>query len=255
MSDKTLTLHEKLMHIQEELKAPKNLRNNFGGYNYRNAESILEALKPLLVKYGATVTITDTIEEIGGRIYVKATATIWDNTAAEVKIETSGMTMRETGKIEVNAYAREAETKKGMDDAQVTGATSSYARKYALNGLFLLDDTEDVDSEAYQKSAREPQSVPQASSNKTTPKAKPKAQSKPQASSQPAPAPQPQPQQPTDPEIDTARKELRDFMKANGIDNSIIVPACGLGPHSSAQDYRDALDYAKNLVRLMGGEQ
>lgn len=252
MSDKTLTLHEKLMHIQEELKAPKNLRNNFGGYNYRNAESILEALKPLLVKYDATVTITDTIEEIGGRIYVKATATIWDNTAAEVKIETSGMTMRETGKIEVNAYAREAETKKGMDDAQVTGATSSYARKYALNGLFLLDDTEDIDSEAYQKAAREPQSVPQASSNKTTPKAKPKAQSKPQASSQPAPEPTPQQ---IDPEIAAARSELRDFMKANGIDNSIIVPACGLGPHSSAQDYRDALDYAKNLVRLMGGEQ
>lgn len=236
-----MTLREKLMHIQEELKAPKNLRNNFGGYNYRNAESILEALKPLLVKYGATVTITDTIEEIGGRIYVKATATIYDSNASAMPIG-------------VEAFAREAETKKGMDDAQVTGATSSYARKYALNGLFLLDDTEDVDSEAYQKAAREPQSVPQASSNKTTPKAKPKAQSKPQGATQPAPAPQPQPQ-PTDPEIDTVRKELRDFMKANGIDNSIIVPACGLGPQSSAQDYRDALDYAKNLVRLMGGEQ
>lgn len=236
-----LTLHEKLMHIQHELKAPKNLRNNFGGYNYRNAESILEALKPLLVKYGATVTITDTIEDIGGRIYVKATATIYDSNASAMPIG-------------VEAYAREAETKKGMDEAQITGATSSYARKYALNGLFLLDDTEDVDSEAYQKAAREPQSVPQASSNKTTPKAKPKAQSKPQGATQPTLAPQPQPQ-PTDPEIDTARKELRDFMKANGIDNSIIVPACGLGPHSSAQDYRDALDYAKNLVRLMGGEQ
>lgn len=236
-----LTLHEKLMHIQHELKAPKNLRNNFGGYNYRNAESILEALKPLLAKYGATVTITDTIEDIGGRIYVKATATIYDSNASAMPIG-------------VEAYAREAETKKGMDEAQITGATSSYARKYALNGLFLLDDTEDVDSEAYQKAAREPQSVPQASSNKTTPKAKPKAQSKPQGATQPTPAPQPQPQ-PTDPEIDMARKELRDFMKANGIDNSIIVPACGLGPHSSAQDYRDALDYAKNLVRLMGGEQ
>lgn len=238
--NKTLTLHEKLMHIQHELKAPKNLRNNFGGYNYRNAESILEALKPLLVKYGATVTITDTIEDIGGRIYVKATASFYGTDSS--------------APVEVTAYAREAETKKGMDDAQVTGATSSYARKYALNGLFLLDDTEDVDSEAYQKATREPQSVPQASSNKTTPKAKPKAQSKPQGATQPAPAPQPQPQ-PTDPEIDTARKELRDFMKANGIDNSIIVPACGLGPHSTAQDYRDALDYAKNLVRLMGGEQ
>lgn len=242
-----MTLREKLMHIQEELKAPKNLRNNFGGYNYRNAESILEALKPLLAKYGATVTITDTIEEIGGRIYVKATASIWD-------IERKDVANINNIPIGVEAFAREAETKKGMDEAQITGATSSYARKYALNGLFLLDDTEDVDSEAYQKAAREPQSVPQASSNKTTPKAKPKAQSKPQGATQPTPAPQPQPQ-PTDPEIDTARKELRDFMKANGIDNSIIVPACGLGPQSSAQDYRDALDYAKNLVRLMGGEQ
>lgn len=246
-TEPTMTLREKLMHIQEELKAPKNLRNSFGGYNYRNAESILEALKPLLVKYGATVTITDTIEEIGGRIYVKATAAIWDT-------ERKDVANINNIPISVEAFAREAETKKGMDDAQVTGATSSYARKYALNGLFLLDDTEDVDSEAYQKAAREPQSAPQASSNKTTPKAKPKAQSKPQGATQPAPAPQTQPQ-PTDPEIDTARKELRDFMKANGIDNSIIVPACGLGPHSTAQDYRDALDYAKNLVRLMGGEQ
>ena len=151
-----LTLHEKLMHIQHELKAPKNLRNNFGGDNYRNAESILEALKPLLVKYGATVTITDTIEVIGDRIYVKATASFYgaDSSAP----------------IEVTAYAREAETKKGMDDAQVTGATSSYARKYALNGLFLLDDTQDVDTEAYQKAEKSAQSAPKAKNNKTTPK-------------------------------------------------------------------------------------
>ena len=238
--NKTLTLHEKLMNIQHELKAPKNLRNNFGGYNYRNAESILEALKPLLVKYGATVTITDTIEEIGGRIYVKATATIYDVNNAIVPT------------ISIDAYAREAETKKGMDDAQVTGATSSYARKYALNGLFLLDDTQDVDTEAYQKAERGPQSAPQASSNKTTPKPKAKPQSKPQAAAQPAQAPQPTPQ--PDPEVDAARKELREYMKANEIDNAIVVPACNLGPHSTAQDYREALAYCKNLVRLLGGE-
>lgn len=153
-----MTLHEKLMHIQEELKAPKSLRNNFGGYNYRNAESILEALKPLLVKYNATVTITDTIEDIGGRIYVKATASFYGADAS--------------APMEVTAYAREAETKKGMDDAQVTGATSSYARKYALNGLFLLDDTEDVDSEAYQAQAKpEPQ--------KTAPKKSPAKKAEP----------------------------------------------------------------------------
>lgn len=155
-----MTLKEKLMNIQAELKAPKNLRNNFGGYNYRNAESILEALKPLLVKYKATVTITDTIEVIGDRIYVKATATIYDvenkNNDADIIIAT--------------AYAREADSKKGMDDAQVTGATSSYARKYALNGLFLLDDTQDVDTEAYQKAEKSAQSAQKAKNNKTTPK-------------------------------------------------------------------------------------
>ena len=156
--NKNLTLHEKLMHIQHELKAPKNLRNNFGGYNYRNAESILEALKPLLDKYGATVTITDMIVQVGDRTYVNSTATIYD--------------MDGDAKISVEAYAREAETKKGMDDAQVTGATSSYARKYALNGLFLLDDTEDVDSEAYQAQAKqEPQ--------KTTPKKAPAKKAEP----------------------------------------------------------------------------
>lgn len=250
--NKTLTLNEKLMHIQHELKAPKNLRNNFGGYNYRNAESILEALKPLLVKYGATVTITDTIEDIGGRIYVKATATIWDNAAAEVKIETSGMTMRETGKIEVNAYAREAETKKGMDDAQVTGATSSYARKYALNGLFLLDDTQDVDTEAYQKAERGPQSAPQASSNKTTPKTKAKPQSKPQTATQTAPAPQQAPQ--PDPEVMELRKQLRETMKKYDIDNAVVVTACNLGPNSTADDYRAALEYCESIGGIIGAQ-
>ena len=157
-NDFRMTLKEKLMHIQNELKAPKNLRNNFGGYNYRNAESILEALKPLLDKYGATVTITDMIVQVGERTYVNSTATIYD--------------VDGENKISVEAYAREAETKKGMDDAQVTGATSSYARKYALNGLFLLDDTEDVDSEAYQAQAKqEPQ--------KTTPKKAPAKKTEP----------------------------------------------------------------------------
>lgn len=176
MADKTLSLHEKLMHIQHELKAPKNLHNNFGGYNYRSAESILEALKPLLVKYGATVTITDKIESIGDRIYVKATATILDaEVPATVKMSQGGGEIKETSKLEVTAYAREAETKKGMDDAQVTGATSSYARKYALNGLFLLDDTEDVDSEAYQAQAKQ---EPQKAAPKKAPakKAEPKTE-------------------------------------------------------------------------------
>lgn len=162
-----MTLKEKLMNIQAELKAPKNLKNTFGGYNYRNAESILEALKPLLLKYKATVTITDGIVEIGNRIYVVATATIYDVEAEDTK----------HNEIGVVAYAREADSKKGMDDAQVTGATSSYARKYALNGLFLLDDTKDIDSEEYQ-----------AQASRATAKEKPKPkQSKPaEAKQEPA---------------------------------------------------------------------
>lgn len=140
MAGKELNLREKLVAIQTELKAPKNLYNNFGKYAYRNAEGIQEALKPLEAKYNCFTTLSDEIVEIGGRVYVKATATI-SNTA---EIPES---------ISVTAYAREASEKKGMDDAQVTGATSSYARKYALNGLFLLDDTKDVDSEEYQSQA------------------------------------------------------------------------------------------------------
>lgn len=165
-----MTLKEKLMNIQAELKAPKNLKNTFGGYNYRNAESILEALKPLLVKYKATVTITDTIEVIGDRIYVKATATFHETEESPEKLQPYSY-------LAVEAYAREADSKKGMDDAQVTGATSSYARKYALNGLFLLDDTKDVDSEEYQ-----------AQASRATAKEKPKPkQSKPaEAKQEPA---------------------------------------------------------------------
>lgn len=227
------TLYEKLMHIQHELKAPKNLYNNYGGYNYRNAESILEALKPLLEKYGATVTITDTIEEIGGRIYVKATATIYDAVNSHMPIG-------------VEAYAREAETKKGMDDAQVTGATSSYARKYALNGLFLLDDTQDVDSEAYQKAERSAQNAPKAQGNKTTPKAKAKPQSTPQDAPEPTPEPQPVPAA----KDDEARVELRRVMEEADIDAAIITTTCGIGPTSTHEDYVKALEYAKNLARL-----
>ena len=151
------TLRKKLMHIQAELKAPKNLFNKFGNYSYRNAEGIQEALKPLETKYGVMTILSDSIEEIGGRIYVKATAAIYDVECGE--------------SISVYAYAREAETKKGMDDAQVTGATSSYARKYALNGLFLLDDTKDIDSEEYQTQSKQ-------EANKATSKKAEKAEPK-----------------------------------------------------------------------------
>lgn len=161
MADK-ITLYQKLSRIQAELKAPKNLFNKFGNYSYRNAEGIQEALKPYEVKFGVMVTLSDAIEEINGRVYVKATATIYDTDTSE--------------NISVTAYAREAEIKKGMDDAQVTGATSSYARKYALNGLFLLDDTKDVDSEEYQAQGKQ-------EANKAT--SKPKAKAEPKTETKP----------------------------------------------------------------------
>lgn len=132
-----MKIEQKLAEIQSELKAPKNLRNTFGNYNYRNTETILESVKPLLKVYKCTLTITDTLEVIGDRYYIKATATLFDHGSEQ--------------KLSVSAYAREEENKKGMDSSQVTGATSSYARKYALNGLFLIDDTKDADSDEYQK--------------------------------------------------------------------------------------------------------
>jgi hypothetical protein len=119
-----------LQKIQSELKAPKSQHNSFGNYNYRNCEDILEALKPMLAKYQASVVIRDSIEQIGDRFYIKATASL----------------ICECQEISVSAYAREAQEKKGMDVAQITGATSSYARKYALNGLFAIDDSKDPDA-------------------------------------------------------------------------------------------------------------
>jgi len=124
------SIHEALMNVQKELKAPKSQRNNFGNYNYRSQEDILEAVKPLLADNGLHMFITDEIIQVADRVYVKATVTI-SNGEKE---------------LSVSASARESESKKGMDESQITGATSSYARKYALNGLFLIDDTKDADA-------------------------------------------------------------------------------------------------------------
>lgn len=132
--ESTMNIHQKLQGIQTELKAPKGQTNKFGGYRYRSCEDILTALKPLLAQYTCTLAISDDIVEVGGRVYVKATATL-ASTSSE-----------DDYTINVNGFAREAETKKGMDDAQITGSASSYARKYALNGLFAIDDTKDPDA-------------------------------------------------------------------------------------------------------------
>lgn len=137
-TQKELSFTKKVIRVINELKAPKNLYNSFGKYHYRNAEGIMEAVKPLAAKYDLLPNVSDEIVLIGERYYVKAAATITD------------------GEQEMKAYgyAREAEVKKGQDDSQITGAASSYARKYALNGLYLIDDTKDADTDEYKQNEK-----------------------------------------------------------------------------------------------------
>ena len=134
-----MDLNQKLLLIQGELKAPKGQHNKFGNYNYRSCEDIFEAVKPLLLKQGCTLTVSDELVMIGQRYYIKATATIRSGSESQ----------------SVSAFARESEEKKGMDSSQVTGSTSSYARKYALNGLFLIDDAKDADTNEYHEQGSE----------------------------------------------------------------------------------------------------
>ena len=122
---------KELQAIQAKLKAPKNQRNNFGKYNYRSCEDILEAVKPLCDEQECSLILIDQVQQIGERYYVQAMATLTNSKGAQ---------------ISSNGWAREADSKKGMDASQLTGATSSYARKYALNGLFAIDDTKDADA-------------------------------------------------------------------------------------------------------------
>lgn len=130
-----MTVYEKLATVQKELKAPKGQYNSFGKYKYRSCEDILEAAKPILSTVKCVVVLQDSILNIGDRFYVKATATFIDAETGEETFNT--------------AFAREDADKKGMDGSQITGTASSYARKYALNGLFLIDDTKDADTDAY----------------------------------------------------------------------------------------------------------
>lgn len=135
---------EKLINIQNALNAPKNQYNKFGGYKYRNAEDILEALKPLLKEQKCALVLRDDVVFIGdqedARFYIKATATLYDDLGVEI--------------ASTNAFARESLSKKGMDDSQVTGTASSYARKYALNGLFCIDDNKDADTDEYHEQTK-----------------------------------------------------------------------------------------------------
>lgn len=138
-----LNVYQKLQIVQSKLNAPKNQYNSFGKYKYRSCEDILEGVKPLLAEVGAALTITDEIQPCEGRIYVKATATFTDTESME--------------KVTNSAFAREEESKKGMDASQVTGSSSSYARKYALNGLFCIDDNKDPDTDEFKNQQQQTQ--------------------------------------------------------------------------------------------------
>lgn len=131
MAETKKTICDKLRMVQQKLKAPKNQYNSFGKYRYRSCEDILEGVKPLLEEVGAAIVLTDCIEQVGDRFYIKATANFMDGNDF----------------ICNTAYARESDDKKGMDASQITGTASSYARKYALNGLLLIDDTKDADTD------------------------------------------------------------------------------------------------------------
>ena len=211
----TNTILQKLAGVQINLKAPKSKTNSFGKYNYRSCEDILEAVKPLLNTAGLVLLINDEITYIEGRFYVKATATVYD---AETKES-----------LECSAYAREADTKSGMDAAQVTGACSSYARKYALNALLCIDDTKDADTDEHATEA-------QARANKTaSKKQEPKAQQK-------APA-----EETKKGEDFPERAELRQLIKDYDLDGHKIAQDCGLNPKSTADDYKKAIAYAKKM--------
>ncbi|WP_142974179.1 ERF family protein [Enterococcus casseliflavus] len=141
MSDKERTFLERVSLLITELKAPKSQRNNFGKYNYRSAEDILEAVKPLANNYGLVPKLSDEPVMIGDWHYIKATASIKDVKTGEEEIAT--------------AYAREPLAKKGMDESQITGTASSYARKYAMNGLYQIDDTKDADTDEYTEQVKQ----------------------------------------------------------------------------------------------------
>lgn len=190
-----MNIYEKLANVQASLKAPKGQYNSFGKYNYRSCEDIVESVKPLLKANGLLLTLTDELVNISDRFYVKATATIIDT--AEGKT------------ISVSAFAREEETKKGMDGSQVTGASSSYARKYALNGLFAIDDTKD--SDATNKHGKEEKEQPQ------------------------------QPQQPEQPKQVPPRKMLIARLNELGIDVNAYAAEKGLNKNTTAKRYTELL--------------
>lgn len=188
-----MNVYEKLLSVQSQLKAPKSQYNAFGKYNYRNCEDILEAVKPICKEVNALVYLSDEIELIGERYYVKATARFIDPESSEG--------------VYAVAYAREEETKKGMDGSQVTGASSSYARKYALNGLFDIDDTKDSDTTNTHGKEDKPDFTP----------------AKPEAKEQ------------------TAREKLIAKLKEKGINAAEYAKEKGLNPQTTDERYNELL--------------
>ena len=151
MEEKKLNIYEKLMNVQQELKCNKGQYNSFGKYKYRSCEDILESVKPLLKKYNLILTLSDTLEYIGDRYYIKAIAKITDTETPYEEFEE----LKAINCITNVAYAREELEKKGMDGSQITGTASSYARKYALNGLLAIDDTKDADTDEFKNQTTE----------------------------------------------------------------------------------------------------
>lgn len=217
VEESKLSLGEKLMRIQTELKAPKNLINTFGNYNYRNAEGILEALKPFESKFDVYFIIRDEIIEISGRFYVKATASVFDCDSDAC--------------ISTTAFAREEESKKGLDASQITGACSSYARKYALNALLLLDDSKDADSDEFQNESK--------ARTRTT--AVEKKAIKPEPPIEPAQASAPAPKQHTKDEIKQKYAELIQFCSMNGYDLKTVCAEYKLNATSTYEEFENVL--------------
>lgn len=208
-----MELNDKLLIIQSKLKAPKNQYNDFNKFYYRSAEDILEALKPLLKEVGCTLTISDEIVVVAERVYVKAIATLSDG----------------KDNISTTAFAREEESKKGMDAAQITGAASSYARKYALNGLFCIDDTKDPDST--NKGEQE-----------TKPTATPKTISKPVAKPTAKPAAKPE-AKPND--LEQAKKAL-DLCKDNKSIDEVVKTFKNLWKN---EEFKNMVEQARNRIK------
>lgn len=224
----SMNITEKLMNIQSKLKAPKNQRNDFGKYNYRSCEDILEEVKPLLSEFKCAMTLNDEIVVIGERIYVKATATLTD-------VE------KPTEHITNSAYAREAEVKKGQDESQITGATSSYARKYALNGLFLIDDNKDADTNEYKNEA---ENKAKATATVKAPAPKKVEQTETQTEEQAG----------DKPVISEESKALRRKFVKYCTDHQVDWKKYGLNNDSTDQAFKDALHNAKAEVAERDGE-